>query len=91
MQTDFSLERSEPDDQHDSEANPPSSLALADAINTRCPRSGKPIVASSLAIYRGYTVGFCNQHCRDDFAANIEQRPNDRKFFDDAISKQGRD
>lgn len=63
-------------------------LELDDAINKRCPRSGKPVVADSLTTYRGVTVGFCNQHCRDDFAANVEERPADREFFDDILAKR---
>ena len=63
-------------------------LQLSDAINETCPRSGKPVVASSLATYRGVTVGFCNTHCRDDFAQNIGERPDDRNFFDDILTKR---
>lgn len=62
-------------------------LKLSDAINSHCPRSGKPVVASSLTTYRGYTVGFCNQHCRDDFARDIEAAVTDRAFFDETIAK----
>ncbi len=58
------------------------------AINAVCPRSGKPVVENSLTKYRGQTVGFCNQHCRDDFAANVADRPNDRKFFDKIIDRK---
>lgn len=43
-------------------------LSLADAINDRCPWSGKPIQADSLTLYRGEVVGFCNPGCRDKFA-----------------------
>lgn len=59
--------------------------AAAEPINATCPRSGKPVVADSLTEYRGYVVGFCNTHCRDDFAANVDERPNDTSFFDAAI------
>lgn len=52
------------------------------AINTTCPRSGKPIKPDSLAIYKGHIVGFCNTHCRDDFAGNMQDRPEDRQFFE---------
>ena len=65
-----------------------SQLTLEDCINETCPRSGKPVVASSLATYRGFTVGFCNQHCRDDFAANVEERPRDRAFFDEILAQR---
>jgi len=65
------------------------SMQLSDAINKTCPRSGKPIVASSLTEYRGFTVGFCNQHCRDDFAGNVADRDSDRAFFDGIILKLG--
>lgn len=62
-------------------------LKLSDAINETCPRSEEPIVANSLTEYRGFTVGFCNQHCRDDFAANVANRESDRVFFDGIILK----
>ena len=61
---------------------------MADPINTTCPRSGKPVVANSLTMYRGMTVGFCNQQCRDDFASNVDERPDDRKFFDEVAEAQ---
>ena len=70
------------------EPSPAPSLELANAINALCPRSGKPVVATSLTTYRGYTVGFCNEGCRDDFAANIADRPDDRRFFDLAIAER---
>lgn len=60
-------------------------LRLGDAINRYCPRSGKPVVASSLTRYRGVVVGFCNTHCRDDFAAHVRQRPLDTRYFDALI------
>ncbi len=56
-------------------------------INENCPRSGKPVVEDSLTEYRGYTVGFCNTHCRDDFAADPKASPSDRKAFDAIIAK----
>lgn len=59
------------------------------AINRYCPRSGKPVVADSLARYRGLLVGFCNPHCRDDFAAHVAQRPLDTRYFDALISEHG--
>jgi len=55
-------------------------------LNVTCPRSGKPVAADSLTEYRGYVVGFCNTHCRDDFAANVDERPDDTSFFDAAIA-----
>ena len=64
-------------------------LRLDDAINRYCPRSGKPVVADSLTRYRGLVVGFCNQHCRDDFAAHVPQRPLDTRYFDALISEHG--
>lgn len=39
------------------------------AINDRCPFSGRMVTAGSTARYRDAVVGFCNPHCRDDFAA----------------------
>ena len=61
------------------------------AINQRCPRSGKPVAHDSLARYRGWTVGFCNPGCRDDFAADPEDSPADRAYFDTLIRDQGLD
>jgi YHS domain-containing protein len=61
----------------------PAASAPVDApINARCPRSGKPVATDSLTTYRGRVVGFCNPHCRDDFAAQPESCPDDRAFFD---------
>jgi len=51
-------------------ASAPSSLAVANAVNTQCPFSGKPIRADALTVYRGKVVGFCNPGCRDKFAAD---------------------
>lgn len=42
-------------------------LKLDDAVNDRCPWSGKPVSADSLTTYRGHVVGFCNPGCRDKF------------------------
>lgn len=58
-----------------------------EVINKYCPRSGKPIAEDSLTEYRGFTVGFCNQGCRDDFAKNIEERPVDSTYFDVLIKE----
>lgn len=69
---------------------PPASaapLALSDAVNRYCPRSGKPVVAIALTRYRGLVVGFCNTQCRDDFAAHVAQRPLDTRYFDALISE----
>ena len=60
---------------------------MTTAINKFCPRSGKPVVDTSLTEYRGYTVGFCNPGCRDDFAANVSERPDDRRYFDVVIKE----
>jgi hypothetical protein len=56
-------------------------------INKYCPRSGKRVTADSLTAYRGFVVGFCNPGCRDDFQANVTDRPNDTIYFD-AIIKE---
>ncbi|HEX8735259.1 MAG TPA: hypothetical protein VF721_08065 [Pyrinomonadaceae bacterium] len=56
-------------------------------INKYCPRSGKPVVDDSLSNYRGFVVGFCNQHCRDDFQANVSERPKDTIYFDAVIKE----
>ena len=53
-----------------------------ETINNYCPRSGKPVQEDSLTEYKGYAVGFCNPGCRDDFAQNIDDRPNDTQYFD---------
>jgi hypothetical protein len=68
-------------------ASSPVELRLQASINQTCPRSGRPVVADSLALYRGKVVGFCNQHCRDDFAAHVDQRPDDRSFFDAILDR----
>jgi len=57
-------------------------------INQYCPRSGKPVAENSLTNYRGFAVGFCNPDCRDDFASNREDRPNDTHYFDTLIKEQ---
>ncbi|QMV16313.1 hypothetical protein Vspart_03699 [Vibrio spartinae] len=56
-------------------------------INKYCPRSGKPVSSDSLTDYRGHKVGFCNPGCRDDFAANIEDRPSDTSYFNVVIKE----
>ena len=53
-------------------------LKREECINKVCPWSGKPVDESSLAIYRGRVVGFCNPGCRDKFEAAIN-------MFDDAL------
>lgn len=58
------------------------------AVNMFCPRSGKPVVEDSLTKYRGFTVGFCNPACRDDFSRNIEDRPKDSTYFDFIIREK---
>jgi hypothetical protein len=60
---------------------------MESVINKYCPRSGKSVSSDSLTNYRGQVVGFCNPGCRDDFAANIEDRPNDTSYFN-AIIKE---
>lgn len=57
----------------------------ADPINRYCPRSGKPVRADSLTAYRGLQVGFCNPHCRDDFAGDPARCNDDRRYFDALI------
>lgn len=57
------------------------------AINKYCPRSGKLVSDDSLTEYRGYTVGFCNPGCRDDFASDIANNPKDSNYFDVVIKE----
>ncbi|WP_221795187.1 hypothetical protein [Oceanobacter mangrovi] len=57
------------------------------AINKFCPRSGKAVRDDSLTEYRGVVVGFCNPGCRDDFASNINDRPQDSGYFDVLIKE----
>lgn len=59
------------------------------AINNFCPRSGKPVSDDSLTEYRGFTVGFCNPGCRDDFAKNVEGNVKDSNYFDVVIKEKG--
>ena len=61
-------------------------VLATEPINEVCPRSGLAVVESSLTEYRGYVVGFCNTHCRDDFAAHVADRPEDRRAFDALIA-----
>ncbi|MSR61386.1 MAG: YHS domain-containing protein [Planctomycetes bacterium] len=58
-----------------------------EVLNDVCPRSGKPVASDSLTTYRGFTVGFCNPHCRDDFAAHPEDCAADRACFDRLIGE----
>ncbi len=58
-------------------------------INQFCPRSGKRVQPDSLTQYRGLNVGFCNSGCRDDFAQNAVNRPQDRSYFDTIIQEHG--
>lgn len=57
------------------------------AINRFCPRSGDPVKQDSLTAYRNHVVGFCNPGCRDDFAANVDERTADTAYFDAAIKE----
>ena len=57
------------------------------AINSYCPRSGKPVVQDSLTEYRGHIVGFCNPGCRDDFANDISKSRSDTRYFDVIIKE----
>lgn len=57
------------------------------AINKYCPRSGKPVAEDSLTQYRGYTVGFCNPGCSQDFASDVSKHENDRQYFDVIIKE----
>ena len=59
------------------------------AINQYCPHSGKPVAADSLTQHRGFTVGFCNPGCRDDFASRPEDFPKDLGYFDALIKEHG--
>jgi hypothetical protein len=56
-------------------------------INKYCPRSGKRVSPDSLTYYKGFTVGFCNPGCRDDFQEHILERPNDSIYFDAVIKE----
>ena len=44
-----------------------SSLDLADRVSAVRPRSGKPVAAGSLKLYRGSVAGFRDPGCRDRF------------------------
>lgn len=61
------------------------------AINRFCPRSGKPVSTAALARYRGFTVGFCNPGCRDDFVSRPHACLADRNWFDALLREQGLD
>ena len=60
-------------------------MELPLAINRYCPHSGKSIAVDSLTDYRGFTVGFCNPGCRDDFARDPEKFPEDIGYFNALI------
>jgi len=57
---------------------------MKNPINENCPISGRPIVADSLAPYRGFVVGFCNPDCRDAFEIPL-------KAFDRIIDEKSGD
>ena len=59
----------------------------SESINKFCPRSGNPVQPNSLTTYRGQTVGFCNPDCRNEFASNPENYPQDRTYFDALIKE----
>ncbi len=56
-------------------------LDLNDCVNQACPFSGKPVVATSLTLFEGRVVGFCNPGCRDKFAAEPANFPDAVDFF----------
>lgn len=47
-------------------------LKIEDCVNTNCPWSKLPVSASSLTLYNGNVVGFCNTGCRDKFEKAIK-------------------
>jgi hypothetical protein len=55
---------------------------VKNCINECCARSGKLVSEDVLALYRGFTVGFCKVACRDDFASNAENCPSNRNYLD---------
>ena len=57
------------------------------AINKYCPRSGDLVCNQSLTEYKGFTVGFCNPGCRDDFRDNQLEKPQDTRYFDAVIKE----
>lgn len=63
-------------------------LDLNDCLNAKCPFSGDPVVASSLASYDGRTVGFCNPACRDKFEADPDAWPEAKGYFS-ALMREG--
>ena len=58
------------------------------SINKYCPRSGELVELDSLTEYKGFTVGFCNPGCRDDFTDNINENSNDTMYFDVLIKEK---
>lgn len=46
---------------------------LTACLNSRCPWSGKPVQADSLAEYKGRVIGFCNPGCRDKFEQAVSR------------------
>ena len=66
-------------------------MADSNPLNRFCPNSGKPVEADSLTPYRGYTVGFCNPGCRDDFARDTERDSEAKTYFDVLIKERASD
>lgn len=62
--------------------------AEGSSINRFCPNSGKPVQANSVTSYRGVLVGFCNPHCRDEFAENPEKESTAKTYFDTLIKER---
>lgn len=58
------------------------------SINKYCPRSGELVEKDSLSEYLGFTVGFCNPGCRDDFEKNIADNKADTDYFDVIIKEK---
>ena len=61
---------------------------MTKALNKFCPNSGKPVEEDSLTNYSGEVVGFCNPHCRDEFAKDREAENKAKKYFDILIKEK---
>jgi len=65
----------------------PRALDIDDSINAKCPFSGSPIIESSLGLYKGLVVGFCNPGCRDKFVSDPSAWPDAVAYFNTLITE----
>lgn len=64
-------------------------MSINHCLNRYCPNSGKPVTVDGLTMYLGAVVGFCNPHCRDEFAADPEKPSKARDYFRVLLKERG--